>query len=299
MRTYQQKSSDSDYGHARYSRSGDGLSYSSQHSMSAGEVTVWVLRRLALIIERLFVIGKYQFYKKTAVAPSAMRVPVAKVAVLGVFAFFVFRKDASLEMGLGTRQRADMGGRPVAETVAYEEPKSVKKSSPWGGLTAIFERKDYFVDEPGDDAVTLRTKAYIRRFKDLALEESERYGIPASVKMAQGILETNAGTSQLAKKNHNHFGVKCFSRSCKKGHCSNFGDDSHKDFFRKYGSAWESWRAHSKMIVSGKYKSLLKYGDDYEEWAKGLKKLGYATAGHYDKTLIELIEKYHLDELDK
>lgn len=298
MRTNQQKNFDSEYGHARYSSDG-GVTYSHHQPFSPGAAAVWVLRRLALVIERLFVIGKYQFYKKTAVAPSAMRMPVAKVAILGAFAFFVFRKDASLEMGMGSRKRAEMGGRPVAETVSYEEPKSTKKLSPWGGLTSIFESKDYFADEPGDDAEAKRTKEYIRRFKDIAVAESERYGIPASIKMAQGILETNAGSSQLAKKNNNHFGVKCFSRTCKKGHCSNFGDDSHKDFFRKYGSPWESWRAHSKMIVSGKYKSLLKYGNDYEKWAEGLKKLGYATAKHYDKTLIDLIEKYHLDELDK
>lgn len=297
MSTYQQKNYDSGYGHARYSRSGNGLSYSHHQTSSLADMLLWVLRRLLLVFERLLVIGKYQFYKNTAVAPSAMKVPVMKLAIVGGFAFLVFRKDASLEMGMGARQRADMGGRPVAETVAYEEPPTPKKSS-WGGLTAIFESKDYFADAPGDDAETRRTKAYIRRFKEVAQEESDRYGIPASVKMAQGILETNAGSSQLAKKNNNHFGVKCFSRTCKKGHCSNFGDDSHKDFFRKYDNAWESWRAHSKMIVSGKYKTLLKHGDDYEAWAKGLKKLGYATATHYDKTLVELIEKYHLDELD-
>ncbi|MBI5917059.1 MAG: glucosaminidase domain-containing protein [Bacteroidetes bacterium] len=295
MKNYQQKSFGSDGGHARYDRTG-GVAYSHQHPVHPGAIAVWVLRRLALVIERLFVNGKYQFYKKTAVAPSALRVPVVKLAIVGGFAFFVFRNDTSVNMGMGARQRADMGGRPVAETVAYEEPPATK--SAWGGLTALFEQKDYFADEPGDDDETRRVKSYIRRFKDVAVSESEHYDIPASIKMAQGILETNAGTSSLAKKNNNHFGVKCFSRTCKKGHCSNFGDDSHKDFFRKYGNAWESWRAHSKMIVTGKYKTLLKYGDDYKKWAHGLKKLGYATAKHYDQTLIELIEKYHLDELD-
>lgn len=295
MRTNQQKKFDSDFGHARYRQTDGGIAYSNHQPFSFADATVWLLRRLVLVIERLFVIGKYQFYKKTAVAPSSLRLPAAKLAIIGLCAFFVFRKDASLELGLGGRQRADMGGTPVAETVSYEEPPKAKKT----GLFSIFESKDYFADEPGDDEEARRTKEYIRRFKDVALEESQHYGIPASIKMAQGILETNAGSSQLSRKNNNHFGVKCFSRTCKKGHCSNFGDDSHKDFFRKYDNAWESWRAHSKMIVSGKYKTLLKYGNDYEKWAQGLKKLGYATAKHYDQTLIGLIEKYHLDELDK
>lgn len=140
-----------------------------------------------------------------------------------------------------------------------------------------------------------RTKAYIKRFKGLAISESKKFGIPASIKMAQGILETNSGASELAKKNNNHFGIKCFSRSCAKGHCSNFNDDSHKDFFRKYGSAWESWRAHSNLL-SSKYRSCIK--KSWRGCAACLKQKGYATAKHYELSLVNLIEKYHLYELD-
>lgn len=159
-------------------------------------------------------------------------------------------------------------------------------------------KTELFADEPGDDDEVRKVKSYIRRFKVVALQEKKKYGIPASVKMAQAILESNAGRSKLSNSTNNHFGIKCFSRTCKKGHCSNFGDDTHKDFFRKYDSAWESWRAHSKLIANGKYKTLLKHGDDYRSWAHGLKKLGYATAKHYDQTLINLIEKYQLYKLD-
>lgn len=151
-------------------------------------------------------------------------------------------------------------------------------------------------DDSEDD---IAVKKYVERFSKVAMAEKEKFGIPASVKMAQAIVETNSGRSKLATDNNNHFGIKCFSKKCAKGHCSNFSDDSHKDFFRKYGSAWESWRAHSTMIANGKYKVLLKYGDDYEKWCRGLKKLGYATASHYDQTLINLIEKYHLWVLDQ
>lgn len=294
MRPNQQKSFYSEQGHARYNHH-HSMVHSDRPFGFTGDAILWVFRKLALLADRIYVLLKYQFYKKTAVAPSSLRMPVLKVGVVGCFAFFVLKDDFSLNLGMGAHRANASGSMPVAEEVSIKEPAG--KSGSWS-LGSIFESKDYFADEPGDDKETKRVKSYIRRFKDLAVEEKERYGIPASIKIAQGIVETNAGASPLSKKNNNHFGIKCFSRTCKKGHCSNFGDDSHKDFFRKYGSAWESYRAHSKLIVSGKYKALLKYGNDYQKWAHGLKKLGYATASHYDDTLIEMIEKYHLDELD-
>ena len=78
------------------------------------------------------------------------------------------------------------------------------------------------------------TVDYIEQFKDAAMRDMHNYNIPASIKLAQGILESSSGNSQLTKRSNNHFGIKCHSRSCEKGHCSNFSDDSHKDFFRKY-----------------------------------------------------------------
>lgn len=158
---------------------------------------------------------------------------------------------------------------------------------------------DFFADAPTDDAETRRAKSYIRRFRKVARAEMEKFGIPASVKMAQALVESRAGTSRLARENHNHFGIKCFSKSCKKGHCSNFGDDHHKDFFRIYPTAWESWRAHSLMLTQGRYRKLLDYGTDYRKWAYGLKELGYATDPSYAETLIRTIEEYQLWRLDR
>ena len=303
MRPNQQKSFSFGEGHARYENP-----YKAQYSMPRpnrqlevpGGAILWVLRKVVLLIERLMVIVKYQFYKNTAVAPSSIQVPVLKLGVVGVLAFVVFKRDLSFTLGMG-EQRAQFGQGASAEEVKLRESKNKlhEEGGTWSGITSLFEKKDYFADDSSDDKETKRVKAYIRRYKDLAIAEKEKYGIPASIKMAQAIVESNAGASPLSNKNNNHFGIKCFSRTCKKGHCSNFGDDSHKDFFRKYDSVWESFRAHSKLIVSGKYKTLLKYGDDYSKWAHGLKKLGYATATHYDNTLIGMIEKYHLDELDK
>jgi flagellum-specific peptidoglycan hydrolase FlgJ len=141
---------------------------------------------------------------------------------------------------------------------------------------------------------------YLKRFVPVAKTEMNRYGIPASITLAQGLLESDAGGSRLAKQNNNHFGIKCFSRTCNKGHCANFTDDSHKDFFRVYKSAWESYRAHSLFLLKDRYKHLLNLeSTDYKSWAIGLRKAGYATDKRYADKLINLIEALNLQKFDK
>jgi len=142
-------------------------------------------------------------------------------------------------------------------------------------------------------------KEYIRRFAPVAAAEMHKYGIPASITLAQALLESNAGQSRLTRSSNNHFGIKCFKKNCKKGHCSNFTDDSHKDFFRKYDNAWQSYRAHSLFLHGKRYQSLFKYtSKDYRAWAKGLKKCGYATDKRYAEKLIQIIEELNLQEYD-
>lgn len=142
---------------------------------------------------------------------------------------------------------------------------------------------------------------YVQRFEKVARKEMEEYGIPASITLAQGLLESNVGESKLATHNKNHFGIKCFSRSCRKGHCSNFTDDSHKDFFRIYKSSWESYRAHSLLLKrSDRYQRLFQLGrGDYRGWAHGLTKAGYATDKQYGQKLINLIEDLELHQYDR
>ena len=142
-------------------------------------------------------------------------------------------------------------------------------------------------------------EAYVERWKAVAIQEHRKYGIPASISLAQGLVESRAGDSKLARSNNNHFGIKCFSRRCGKGHCSNFTDDTHKDFFRKFKSPWESWRAHSQMLASGRYAKLKKHGRDYRQWAYGLKSVGYATDRTYAEKLIGIIERYDLHKYDR
>jgi uncharacterized FlgJ-related protein len=149
-----------------------------------------------------------------------------------------------------------------------------------------------------DELAAAQAKAYIERFAPIAIAEMKRYGIPASISLAQGLVESRAGQSTLARKNNNHFGIKCFSRKCGKGHCSNHTDDTHKDFFRVFKSPWESWRAHSLMLANGRYTQLKKHGTNYQAWASGLKELGYATDKRYDAKLTGMIERYDLSRFD-
>ena len=138
---------------------------------------------------------------------------------------------------------------------------------------------------------------YVQRFAKVAKNEMHQFGILASIKLAQGLLESQAGNSPLATKNKNHFGIKCFSKSCKKGHCRNFSDDSHKDFFRIYSTDWDSYRAHS-LFLQGKRYQHLQTSKDYKEWAYGLQKAGYATDSQYARKLIRLIEELGLERYD-
>ena len=145
---------------------------------------------------------------------------------------------------------------------------------------------------------SVAAKEYIQKYAKLAQQEQREFGIPASISLAQGLIESRAGTSTLAVKNNNHFGMKCFARNCKKGHCTNHTDDTHKDFFRKFPSAWESWREHSRMISKGRYAKLKKHGTDYKKWAYGLKSVGYATDRTYAEKLIGVIHNYDLHRFD-
>lgn len=145
---------------------------------------------------------------------------------------------------------------------------------------------------------TDRKKNYIKRFHKVAQDEQAKYDIPASISIAQGILESSAGTSTLAVQNKNHFGIKCFKRNCPKGHCTNHSDDTHKDFFRKYQNSWESWREHSLFLSGSNYKHLKK-SKNYKVWAIGLQEAGYATNKNYAKNLINIIEDYELYKYDK
>lgn len=140
--------------------------------------------------------------------------------------------------------------------------------------------------------------AYISKYSGMAVEQMKKYGIPASITLAQGLLESDAGRSTLATRCNNHFGIKCHSDWT--GRKMYHDDDARQECFRCYRDAEDSFRDHSVFLVNGsRYQSLFKLGrTDYKGWAKGLKAAGYATSPTYATKLIEIIERYGLDRFD-
>jgi LysM repeat protein len=142
-------------------------------------------------------------------------------------------------------------------------------------------------------------ESYIKKYRELAVEEMKKYHIPASITLAQGLLESGAGKSELARKSNNHFGIKCGGDW--RGKTVSHDDDARGECFRAYKHPKDSYEDHSKFLVGRpRYASLFKLKiTDYKGWARGLKKAGYATNPRYADQLIGIIELYELYKYDE
>ncbi len=140
---------------------------------------------------------------------------------------------------------------------------------------------------------------YIKKYREIAVHEMKKHHIPASITLAQGLLESGAGRGELARKANNHFGIKCGGRW--NGRTVRHDDDARNECFRAYKNAEDSYKDHSKFLRDGaRYQFLFDLKiTDYKGWAKGLKKAGYATDPKYAYRLINLIELYDLYEYDR
>ena len=143
----------------------------------------------------------------------------------------------------------------------------------------------------------LNTEDYVKFYSNIAMDEMIQFGIPASITLAQGILESGAGKGRLAVQANNHFGIKCHGWNGKKIY---HDDDEEQECFRKYDNPEYSYRDHSLFLTNrGRYSFLFDLKkDDYKQWAKGLKKAGYATDPKYPQKLIDLIQRYQLYKYD-
>ena len=241
-----------------------------------------------------------------------------KLFFLAFLVLMVYNKDLQLTIGFDGYPVADFRAiRPLPRLMGQQHSLLPKEKEDGGEASIswdyLFREEAAAKPAPAGKAAEPEVKLpaprsdkhrqqldYVRRFARVARIEMEKYGIPASVTLAQGLLESDAGRSRLASKHNNHFGIKCHSRNCPKGHCVNYHDDSPKDFFRQYPTAWESFRAHSIFLTRERYQSLHKLKrTDYKGWAKGLEKAGYATGAGYGEKLIRLIEDLQLQQYDQ
>lgn len=151
---------------------------------------------------------------------------------------------------------------------------------------------------PADIPYNDRIQMYIEEYAEIAKSEMVHYGIPASIKLAQGILESGAGVGNLAARSNNHFGIKCHTGW--EGERVYHDDDEKGECFRKYNHPKYSYRDHSLFLTNrSRYRDLFSLRkDDYKGWARGLRKAGYATDPRYPEKLIGIIERYNLNQYD-
>jgi len=173
----------------------------------------------------------------------------------------------------------------------------VKNTRTQPNVTKEAQKETVFVDKT-PDRVPTSTEDYITIFGPIAQEEMRLYGIPASITLAQGILESASGKGRLAVEANNHFGIKCHEWTGAKIY---HDDDAAQECFRKYNDAKYSYRDHSLFLTNrSRYQKLFQFDiHDYQSWAKELRAAGYATDRRYPDKLISLIERYQLYKYDE
>lgn len=247
----------------------------------AEDITFAMLyQRLAGSFRLLWIAIKYRILKLLGFSGSGKKpawgASVFKMAMLAVIIILVTQKEIKFSVNLKA---------PLAAASKSEEPEakiasnkalgkfSLSDALPFGKSSAE-ENHSIAVSEL--DAVEVND--YVGRFSKVAVAEMRKFGIPASVKMAQAILESRAGLSPAVRERNNHFGKPLDNV--------------------EYVSAWENWRAHS-LLLKNEYSSLFEDAYGYRQWAKGLQRLKYNSDKNYADKLIELIEKYELAILDE
>lgn len=203
-----------------------------------------------------------------------------------------------LFVGCKAKKRATSG----TKVTTVEKKKGVYK--PNDGIEGAKFNKSELYPLPADPGKFVKfpinsTTEYIEEFAEMAQYEMRAFGIPASITLAQGILESGSGKGQLTLKTNNHFGIKCHTGW--QGEYDFHDDDAKGECFRKYNHPMFSFRDHSIFLASrSRYRFLFNYRrDDYKKWAYGLRKAGYATDKQYPQKLIALIDRYDLDAYDE
>lgn len=208
--------------------------------------------------------------------------------------FFLIALLGTFLIGCKVKQKVTYGKRN-AQTVSTTPKKTIsKKTTVDDGLYPMPEDTGKFIRMEFTSV-----QDYIDTFSEIAQLEMKAYGIPASITLAQGLLESGFGKGALAQKTNNHFGIKCHTGW--QGDYDFHDDDEKGECFRKYNHPMYSFRDHSIFLTGrSRYAFLFDYRNtDFKKWAHGLRKAGYATDKRYPHKLISLIEKYRLAKFDK
>lgn len=250
-------------------------------------------------------------FKKNMKGKDKFKIPVEilrnnglKVLILLVLAVVILRKDFVFSVNLTSpryqqQQEQRMPTPAPSQSIEKKENKITDKTSP---LSSNENKSSVIISTEGknEPAMVMLNKvdkkirvAYIKRFAHVAVDEMKKYGIPASITLAQAMLHSAAGSSAQAFHGHNHFNLECGNWS---GETMNFATG---ECYRKYQSAWRGFRNHSEHITTGAYSELKSLSStDYKGWADALAKKGYSSEKSYKKDLLSLVKKYNLNRYD-
>lgn len=228
------------------------------------------VRRLVQGLRRILVAFKYKGYQMTlGTSIKGISIPWWKIGLAVLTIFILTKKDIQFSLNLKA---------PITAIPRDDDQEASREGTALGMAQSIaFTENDESIAR-GTGITDAEVRDYVSRFSKVAIREMEEFGIPASIKMAQAILESDAGTSDYAVYENNFFG-----RPLADG---------------QYENAWQNWRAHSKYLAE-EHPALFSNGSSYKKWARGLKKSGYSTRRNYDQKLIQLVEKYQLYLLDE
>lgn len=205
--------------------------------------------------------------------------------IKNIFVLFILVLLASC----GSKKKASQSQRHTEREVIREKPKKVSKRDRETQTLESTSRTTFYTETVED---------YIRVYSPIAIRQMREFGVPASITLSQGILESGAGKGELVRKANNHFGIKCHTGW--KGDKAFHDDDAKGECFRKYDYPELSYKDHSLFLTTrSRYAFLFDLRpDDYKGWARGLRKAGYATDRRYPEKLISLIERYKLYQYD-
>lgn len=221
-------------------------------------------------IRKLFTVVQFYFHKFTFGIFQQVEVPWFRLGVLAFGVFLMVKKDLHFQINMKAPAPS------TAQTASYQATDQLSMTPSFN-----FSESSKTISTSRATLSAQDIEQYIKRFGKVAIMEAQKFGVPASIKMAQALLESQAGKATNATQNNNHFGQPLQAQH--------------------YESAWENWRAHSLLFsMEGQpYQQLLQYGKDYKKWAKGLQELKYSSRENYEKLLVQLIEEYELFRLDE